>query len=715
LTEENEIMTPIRWHALVPVLLAAAPVVNLAQTADARKKLNSYLADIGIAQLARRSEAVAAIRTREDADRRKAEVRKKILDLIGGLPESHGPVRVKEFGVIQDDGFRIEKVAYQSLPDFWVTANVYVPAGAGPFPAIILTPGHGPGKESQAAWAANLAHNGVIALAVDTLGAGERYQHYDPELETSRVERSGEHEHASLSTLLIGKHVSRYFINDGIRGIDYLSQRKDVNSAHLGAFGCSGGGTITAYLGALDPRIGVTATACYITSFKELLNSTGAQDGEQTIPDFVKDGLDFADWVDLCAPRAYAIVSTTEDMFPFAGARATYEEAQRIYALYGADSRLQFITGPGGHGNLGPISPQILDFLVRNLTGEAPKTAFQAYRPAHPDDLTDTPTGQVSTSIGGETVESINRKEAAGLMVKERPVDSKTALAALQNRVRREARAVAGMTAQPGDPPLVTVESKEQKDGYRVETLTIHSEPGIDLSALAIISDRAGPKPAVLMMDGAPKDRTAATPDVQRLAKSGHVVVLLTPRGVIPEASAMPGGQAPSILGSNTAIALQAMAVGKSLVGMRADDTIRVVNWLVSLPDVDKSAITVYGRGPEGMAALHAAVADARIAHVVLENTLTSYRMALESPLHRNLSDIILPGVLLHYDVADLLEAASPCTVVLVNPAGALGTPAREPAVRAELAAAFDTDRTLGTPERVRVARRGFRDPLPIE
>jgi len=656
---------------------------------DARRSLNSWLTGIGRAQLAQREQKVAAIQTRQDAERRQAEVRAKILNLMGGLPERKGPVRVKEFGTVQEEGFRIEKIAYESLPDFWVTANVYVPEGAGPFPAAIVAPGHGPGKESQASWAANLARNGVLTLAIDILGAGERLQHYDPELEVSKVEPSGEHEHASLSTLLIGKHLSRYFVNDGMRGIDYLTERRDVDSAHLGAFGCSGGGTFTAYLGALDPRISVTATACYITSYAELLNSNGAQDAEQTLPNFVAEGLDFADWVELCAPRAYAIVSTANDMFPFVGAKATYEEARRFYSLFSAEDHIQFINGPGGHGNLGPISPQILSFLVTNLRAGRRPAEFRPFVMRDPDSLTVTPTGQISNSLGGETVESINRKEAP-------PFTRKTSA----EQTREEVRKVAGITATSGEAPRVTVTATAQKEGYRAETLTLQSEPGIDLAAMALISDGAGPKPAVLMMQEMALDRLAGTPDVQRLARSGHVVLLLLPRGI--SADVVPPAQN-SILGPNTAIALQAMAVGKSLVGMRADDLIRAVNWLVTQPEVDKTAITIYGRGPEGMAALHAAVLDERIAHVVVENTLLSYRLALNAPLHRNLSDIILPGVLRHYDVSDVLTNIQPRTVVFVNPADAMGATARAEVVNREL------------PQGTSVVRRGFRDPLPID
>jgi dienelactone hydrolase len=170
-----------------------------------------------------------------------------------------------------------------------------------------------------------------------------------------------------------------------------------------------------------------------------------------------------------------------------------------------------------------------------------------------------------------------------------------------------------------------------------------------------------------------------------------------------------------SILGAYTGMALQAMVVGKSLVGMRSDDAIRAINWLVSLPDVQQSSITIYGRAAEGMVALHTAALDTRIAHVVLDSALVSYHMALESPLHRNLSEIVLPGVLLKYDTSDLIDAIGPRSVEIVNPVDSIGVAARDEAVKKELAAVFESDRKLDTSQRVRVIRRGPRDPLPIE
>src|SRR5262249_20794244 len=145
-----------------------------------------------------------------------------------------------------------------------------------------------------------------------------------------------------------------------------------------------------------------------------------------SIPHFIEQGMDFADWVEVFAPKPYAIVSTQDDMFPFAGARQTHDEALRIYGLYNAADHLQWITGPGGHGNLGPISPQILAFSTKNLKGSEPLASFTPLRAQQREDMQVTPTGQVTTSIPGETVYSLNRKRADGLVSSPKPLTGKS-------------------------------------------------------------------------------------------------------------------------------------------------------------------------------------------------------------------------------------------------------------------------------------------------
>ncbi len=564
---------------------------------------------------------------------------------------------MKQFGTVAGEGFRIEKLAYESLPGFWVTANLYAPLeGAGPFPAVLLAPGHeATGKQSQYSFGVNFARNGVIALAIDPLGQGERLQYFDAERKASIIGGStGEHGEANIPAMLAGQNIARYFINDSMRGIDYLIARPDVDPKRIGALGCSGGGTSTAYLGALDPRLSVLGVACYITSFQQLLPSpTGAQEAEQSIPHFIEQGLDFGDWVESFAPKPYAIISTTNDMFPFEGARETQEEAKRIYGIYGAQDNLKWITGPGGHGNLGPISPQILGFFLRQLKGAPDAPAdFKPARAASPQDMQVTPSGQVSTSIGGETIPSIIRREAERL----RPM--KPALAT-------DIRALTGARAIPGS------------------------------------GGHAGPKPAILMLDS-PEH---AAEEANRLMKSGWVVAIYEPT---PSPPGTEGLKSP-YLGSFNLLSLRALLVGTSIVGLQIDDTIKALDGFVTRPEVDKSRITVYGNGSFGMIALHAAVLDLRIHSVVVENTLASYRMVLDQPLHRNISEVMIPGVLRKYDTGGLMLAIAPRPVTVIDPRDATGAVLSEEQFRSALDYVFQSK-----PHWVRVSARSASGQLPL-
>src|SRR6185295_18530567 len=140
--------------------------------------------------------------------------------------------------------------------------------------------GHGvDGKAGSRQIAVGLATKGFIALAYDPLGQGERVQYYDPDLRDSKVGGpTTEHSHSNGHTLLIGDNVARYRIWDGIRGIDYLLTRPDVDGARIGCTGCSGGGTLTTYISALDDRVKAAAPSCYINSWEELLKGPGPQD-----------------------------------------------------------------------------------------------------------------------------------------------------------------------------------------------------------------------------------------------------------------------------------------------------------------------------------------------------------------------------------------------------------------------------------------------------
>jgi cephalosporin-C deacetylase-like acetyl esterase len=475
-----------------------------------------------------------------------------------------------------------------------------------------------------------------------------------------------------------------------MRGIDYLQSRSDVDGSRIGCTGCSGGGTLTTYISALDDRIKAAAPACYVTSWRELLIALGPQDGEQSFPGFVSEGLDIADYIELFAPKPWLMVNTIQDFFPLEGARQTYEEARRWYRLYGAEERMGWHIGPGGHGWPQPSREAIYGWFIRWLKDGKGDAGEPAFKLTEPDALLVTSTGQVADSLGGETVFTLNRKRALDLLPRTAP-DAKSLAAAV--------RELAGIETRPGGaPPRLTVHRTVMRAGYRVEVASFETVPGVHVPAMLAIPDGAGTHGAVLLADPRPRATIAAPGgDFEALAQAGRVVMAVAPRG-ISEADVSGRG---SILGDyNTA--MRAAVVGKTLPGMRAEDLMRAVDALLARPDVKKEGVTAVAQGSLGVPLLYAALLDKRIGEVVVQETLASYRTVVERPVHRGVYEVAVPGALRRYDLEHIVAALAPAAVTLVNPVDAAGNPARLEPIRKQ----------LGGAGRVRVENRGRRDPL---
>jgi hypothetical protein len=318
-------------------------------------------------QLQLRESAIAEIHSVADAERRKQSVRERLLDILGGLPDYNGPLNSRVTARIEADSYTIENVIFESLPRFYVTANLYRPNQPGRYPGVLLQSGHTQeGKPEGQRLAANLALKGFVVLAFDPVGQGEREQTYDRRVDRSLAGWSvPEHIQAGAQSVLIGESVARYFIWDAKRALDYLVSRPEVDPARLGAVGCSGGGALTAFIGALDPRLKAVAPACFIDSYRMLFAGPNP-DSEMSPPHLLFSGLDMADYVELSAPTSWLILATEGDYFTPDGAKLVYEEARRWFGLYGAEDKLRFFIGPGPHGTpLEPRAPRHTDRTCR--------------------------------------------------------------------------------------------------------------------------------------------------------------------------------------------------------------------------------------------------------------------------------------------------------------------------------------------------------------
>lgn len=344
-------------------LLLLLPATLLAQ--DAYTK---YIDSIAQKHLDARRAAMAGITTEAQARQRMAASREKIIRQIGGLISYKGPLNAVTTKTRDQGSFIVENLHFESLPGYIVTANLYRPKTAGKHPAVLYSIGHwDEGKIAGQRIGANLAAKGFVVLAYDPTGQGERQQAYDPRYGRSLIGGSTEqHFVAGAQALLAGESVARYFIHDSMRGIDYLQSRPEVDPARIGVSGCSGGGTQTMYIAALDPRVKVAAPACVMNSF-EMVVAGPTGDSEQSFPGFVSEGLDQSDWVFQFAPKPWLISSTEDDFFTPAAAKIVYDQASSFYNIFDRKAMVKWVVGPGGHGTPLVVREAIYDWMIRWL------------------------------------------------------------------------------------------------------------------------------------------------------------------------------------------------------------------------------------------------------------------------------------------------------------------------------------------------------------
>jgi len=655
----------------VPALAQQSDDLNFAsgleQFHNIRRMLPSYLNNIGFRMLGERKRRVEHLATIEDVNKRRSYVREQMLKDLGGFPD-RTPLNARVVGVLERPGYRIEKVIFESQPHFYVTANLYLPkTGHPPYPAILYPLGHERGGKTNPTWQqmlGSLATKGFVALAWDPVGQGERLQIFDQDLRESKVGNSTtEHTVVGTQCMLVGDHLARYTIWDGMRALDYLLSRKEVDPARIGLTGNSGGGTHTAYIAALDDRIQVAAPSCYITSWHLMLDTIGPQDAEQTFPLWLQEGLDYPDYLYAFAPKPYLLLSAIRDFFPIAGARETLAEAERVYAAIGEREKVGMFEADDGHGYNKSRRLAAYDWFGRWLKGARDTDPEPQIEMATPEELRCTATGQVSTSLGGESVFTLNQKRLAQLKASRltRPAD-------LPGKVREVIR-----YEPPSGPLQVTSYGVITRSGYRIEKLIYESEPGIFIPSLLYVPDAgASKKAAVLMVTG--DGKAASASEAEQFAASGTVVLSIDMRGTGETRvdTDVNSREFDHYFGDFNNI-MTALLVGKTMAGMRALDISRGVDVLTSGKEVDPNQVYGYGKDEGALPLLYATVLDGRIRRVMLDGMLVSYESVVNSRVSRRILEGVAPGMLKYYDLQDLVAAMAPRDVWIVNGTDPMG------------------------------------------
>jgi dienelactone hydrolase len=617
------------------------------------------------------------------------KIRSTVWRLIGG-PFDRTPLKPRIVGTTDRCAYRIEKVIFESQPEVFVTANLYVPnQHQPPFPGIILPLGHADDGKAHYTYqyiSQTLARKGYMVLPFDPFGQGERVQYLDPRTGKGLYGPTGEHDQAGRPMLLLGSQFAQYRIWDGIRAVDYLLSRPEVDPQRIGCTGQSGGGTMTMYLAALEPRIKVA-----VVSEGQSENLAGPSyappgavaDAEQNLVGGLPQGIDRADLLLAFAPKPLLILYSRCDAgFTYSptyvqGTKEVYEGVRAAYKLMGAADKVGLFGSPLPHGYDFFCRREACRWFNRWLGSAEWGDEEAEFDQSAPDALNCTSTGQVLTSLGGRSVVQLNVDRLRTLAA----VNSPSAPQDVKTFRERAQRTLGDLLALPTDrTPLNSriLSSDIWREDLAIDAFTLDSEPSVRVFGWFLRCAKSdSPFPTIVYVSEGDLGRilTSEASEIADLARKGFAVCAVDLRGLgvsIPhDPSAGPAFYQDMPLREFYAWAC--FSLGKPVLGQRVWDFLRCLDYLQSRRDVDRSRI--YGLGERGAAlvVLLSAVLDDRLHSMLLESSVATYQSLVESQAYSLELSWFLYGVLKHFDLPDLVGALAPRPCWLLNATNSQG------------------------------------------
>jgi len=634
---------PTRRKFLAAAAIAAAiPGMLLGAEEATSKDVHGELLELAREHETKRRRQFAAIKSRDEAEALQRSLRDKFLSLLDGLPKAEGPPPARIVGRIEGDGYTIDKLVYQSFPDYHVPALLYLPAKVeGKIPAVLSPCGHsttGKAADSYQILHINLAKRGYAVLSYDPVGQGERSQYWDADRKRSKYNLTcGEHAVLGNPLYLLGTSLAKFRIWDGIRGIDYLASLPQINPARIGCAGNSGGGTLSAYISALDPRVHAAVISCYITTLpRRMANRIEADpdsDPEQDIFGFVSEGIDHAGLLALRAPRPTLVCSAQFDFFPIEGAKESVSEGKAFFGHFVAADHISQAIAPEKHGLSLPLREATYAFFDRWLlekpTDDAPVIKEIAVKPRQASDLLVCPEGQVSVTYRSRHLLAVAGDEfGARRAAKKGPLKS-----------------VLRLEGEVGAPHLTTL---------------VAAKPG---------------KPHLLLVNGNELPLWEDEKEFMATMKQSRFgATIASPRGVgplRPKKEVKGSEYADPLCGVEENLAYNAFLVGRSLLAMRVADVVKAVAEILRQHRPER--LVIVGRADAALIAAFAAAVEPAITDLALEAMLTSVASLFDPSTPPVNAASILPGMLRNYgDIPDLFDELKNRPILLAAPRGKL-------------------------------------------
>ncbi len=599
-----------------------------------------------------------AITTANALRQRQDYVRRTIIASVGGLPPADTPLNARVTGTVEGDGFRIENIIFESQPHHYVTANLYLPttrpdARTG---AVLFLSGHHNAARLHPEYqhvCQTLARAGLIVLAQDPVGQGERLSYFDPADGKNPVGiGTRDHDYAGAQCRFIGDALAGYMLHDAMRGIDYLRARPEVDPARIGVTGNSGGGTQTSLLMLADPRIAAAAPATFIMSRDSYQRTGQPQDAEQIWPGFTGAGLDHEDILLAMAPKPVAVLAVKSDFFPIEGTRRTVERSRRLWEISRASAALELVEDDSTHSYTPTLAKAAARFFARHLLGrDVDFTGFVAK--AFPlERLQCTKSGQVRGDFpDAEFVFEAN-------LARFRAADAARAALAPAIRATRarewlRAEVLRDRAANPLNPRRI--ERGRTVGNYSVDIAFWWPQPDLaNLGMLIRPRDRAAAlRPVTIAIW---EDGTAALSGhaawIEAECAAGRAVFVVNLSGMGPlKPDPINHGSLLEFYGTWHKFADDLQWLGDSMVALRSAEALRAIEVLAEWPELKRDDVRYYAEDRVGVHAhLAAMIAGSSVPCVWARGFRFSDLVRTRSYDATNVKTYTLPNALAYFD-----------------------------------------------------------------
>ena len=631
---------------------------------DAPNSLYHYISGQAYPLLDKRAGVVAGLHTLADWQKRQEWLRNTLKEVVGYFPQKT-PLNAKITRTINKDGFTVEHIVYESKPGFYVTYSIFIPDGLkGKAPVVIYCSGHsGNGYRGYQTQILNLVKKGFIVFAFDPVNQGERLEYYDPQTNMPKSGGSDSwHSYSGVQALITGSSQVMYMMWDGIRAVDYVLTRSEVDPARIGITGRSGGGTQSAWIAALDERIYAAAPESYITNFTGLFRGPGPQDAEQEPVNGIIRGIDLADLLLVRAPKPTLIIATTGDYFGIHGFRESAKEASGIYKAYDKEANFDRAEDILPRHWATPKNREAMYAFFQKSLNNPGNSKEEKVEPLSKEEMQVTKTGQVYTSFGGETVFSLNCKESEKLVTKLQ--SSRNDLTRHLSGVLNSAKKLSGY-----QEPLVFHEpvftGSIPRETYVIEKYFVKGGGDYIIPYLLMIPDKPNNKALIYLHPSGKSAEASVGGEMEWFVRNGFTVLAPDMIGV--------GEMGPGdfrgdsyIEGVSYNVWFCSMLIGRSIVWIRAGDVVRLTRLLKKNSGISE----VYGFARKEMAPvlLYAAAFDPAITRIALIEPYSSYQSIVMNRFYNpRFVYSTVPGALKAYDLPDLAASLAPRKLMMAG------------------------------------------------